>query len=88
MPIENELEIYRKSLAEIEQNIERLQADYDAIPRKEAINGISPAFTKAQQISDMLYEQRIRRLDVLGWIEFFEKELAKDEMQNSNAPTT
>lgn len=88
MPIENELEIYRKSLAEIESNIERLQAEYDEIPRKEAINGISPAFTKAQQISDMLYEQRIRRLDVLGWIEFFEKELAKDEMQNSNAPTT
>lgn len=78
MPSRSDLELWRKSLAEIEHNIELLQEQYDKTPKREAVNGISPFHTKSSQLADMIYEQKIMKIDVENWIAILEQELSNE----------
>lgn len=80
MPSRSDLESWRKSLAEIEHNIELLQEQYDKTPKIEAVNGTSLFPTKSSQLAEMIYEQKLMKIDIENWIAFLEQELSEHEV--------
>ena len=74
-----DIALYRKSLAEIEQNIEILQRQYDVLPSYESTLVSSPSVTKRNEIATMIFEQKQNRFKLLSWIKFWESEEGQKE---------
>lgn len=78
MPCKDDLAMWRKSLEQIESDIEKLQKQYDAMRPMEA-SCISPELSKRGILGGQIYELKMRRYDVIGWIEHLEREVKSRE---------